>query len=235
MKIHRFIGPYQLATGTLRLDDEDLAHQMRSVLKLDVGETVIIGDGSGSEATCRILRYDRGAVILEGISLGHNANELPGRTTLYCAVLKSDNFELAAQKATEVGISEIVPILTERTVKGSLRIERVQKIVREAAEVAGRGLIPVVREVVPIERVLTEASKNDVNFFFDPSGTVFSGVAKSVRHAGIWIGPEGGWNEKELELARELGMRITSLGPLVLRAETAVIVATYMVAHSIKS
>ncbi len=235
MKIHRFIGPYQLATGTLRVDDEGLTHQMRSVLKLEVGETVIIGDGKGSEATCHILQYDRKAVVLESMSLGYNANELPGRTTLYCAVLKSDNFELAAQKATEVGVSEIVPILTERTVKGSLRIERVQKIVREAAEVAGRGLIPIVRDIVPVERVLTHASHHDVNFFFDPSGTPFTGVAKTVHHAGIWIGPEGGWNEKELELAQELGMRIVSLGPLVLRAETAVIVATYMVAHAIKS
>jgi 16S rRNA (uracil1498-N3)-methyltransferase len=234
-KTHRFIGPYQLATGTLRLDDADLAHQMRSVLKLEPGEIVVIGDGSGSEAQCRILRFDRDAVIVEGMSIGRNANELPGFTTLYCAVLKADHFELAAQKATEVGISEIVPIVTERTVKGSLRIDRVQKIVREAAEVAGRGLIPIVREVVPMSRVLTEASRNDVNFFFDPSGSAFTGAAKSVRKAGIWIGPEGGWNEGELEQAHQLGMRISSLGNLVLRAETAVIVASYLVAHSLKT
>jgi len=235
MKIHRFIGKYQLATGTVRIDDEDLVHQMRSVLKLAPGEIVIIGDGRGSEATCKILRYDSGAVIVEGISLGHNANELPGRTTLYCSVLKADHFELAAQKATEVGVSEIVPIVSDRTIKSNLRIDRVQKIVREAAELAGRGLIPIVREVVTMESVLTEASRNDVNLFFDASGTLFTGVTKTVHHAGIWIGPEGGWNEKELEMARELGMRICSLGPLILRAETAVIVATYMVAHSIKS
>ena len=235
MKTHRFIGRYQLATGTVRIDDDALAHQMRSVLKLAPGEIVIIGDGSGSEATCKILRYDAGAVIVEGISIGHNANELPGRTTLYCSVLKSDHFELAAQKATEVGVSEIVPIISDRTVKSNIRIDRVQKIVREAAELAGRGLIPVVREVVPMESVLTEASHNDVNLFFDASGTLFSGVPKTVRHAGIWIGPEGGWHQKELEMAHELGMRVVSLGPLILRAETAVIVATYTVAHSIKS
>ena len=234
-KLHRFIGSYPLAVGTIRIDDADLAHQMRSVLKLAPGETVLIGDGTGMEAMCRVLRYDHGAVILEGMSVGRNANELPGRTTLYCAVLKADHFELAAQKAAEVGITEIVPIVTEHTVKGSLRIERVRKIVREAAELAGRGIIPMVREVVPMESVLTESSRNDVNFFFDPGGNPFSGAAKSVRHAGIWIGPEGGWNDHELELARELGMRIVSLGPLVLRAETAVIVATYEVAHSLKS
>jgi 16S rRNA (uracil1498-N3)-methyltransferase len=234
-KTHRFIGPYQLATGTLRIDDADAAHQMRSVLKLEPGEIIIIGDGSGSEAQCKILRYDRDAVIVDGMSIGRNANELPGRTTLYCAVLKADHFELAAQKATEVGISEIIPMITARTVKGSLRVDRVQKIVREAAEVAGRGLVPVVREPVELERILTEASRNDVNFFFDPSGSPFTGAAKSVRHAGIWIGPEGGWNERELELAEQVGMRTVSLGNLVMRAETAVIVASYLVAHSLKS
>jgi 16S rRNA (uracil1498-N3)-methyltransferase len=212
-----------------------MAHQMRSVLKLEPGEIVIIGDGTGSEARCRIMRYDRGAVTVEGMSIGRNPNELPGHTTLYCAVLKADHFELAAQKAAEVGISEIVPILTGRTVKGNLRVDRVRKIVREAAEVAGRGLVPAVRDVIAMESVLTEASRNDVNFFFDPTGAPFPQIAKSARSAGIWIGPEGGWNERELELAHELGMRTVSLGGLVLRAETAVIVATYLVAHGMKS
>lgn len=234
-KIHRFIGPYQLATGTVRIDDENVAHQMRSVLKLAPGEMVMIGDGSGSEAQCRILRYDKGAVIVEGLSIARNANEPVGYTTLYCAVLKADHFELAAQKATEVGISEIVPIVTTRTVKGNLRIDRVLKIVREAAEVSGRGLIPTVREPIEMERVLTEASRNDVNFFFDPSGKPLVSVAKSVHRAGIWIGPEGGWDEHELELAHQLGMRVSSLGNLVLRAETAVIVASYLVVHSFKT
>lgn len=233
-KIHRFIGPYQLGQGTMRLDDADLAHQMRSVLKLQPGEVVIVGDGTGNEAHCRILSYDRGAVLLQGLSIGRNAAELSGRTTLYCAVLKADNFELAAAKATEVGITEIVPIITKRTVKLNLKLERVEKIVREAAELAGRGLVPQIRPVMEWEQVLTEASRNDVNFFFDPSGKEFSGTAKSARQAGIFVGPEGGWDESEVQGARDAGMRLVSLGGLVLRAETAVIVASFLVAHSLK-
>jgi 16S rRNA (uracil1498-N3)-methyltransferase len=235
MKIHRFIGRLPIATGTLRIDDADLAHQMRSVLKLAPGEVIIIGDGSGNEAQCRILRYDHDAIILDGMSVGKNANEPAVHVTLYCAVLKSDNFELAAQKATEVGISEIVPVITEHTVKTNLRVDRVQKIVREAAEVAGRGLVPPVREPLAFEKALTRTSDNDVNFFFDPSGRQFSGVAKNVRNAGVWIGPEGGWSEKEVERAKELGMRIVSLGGLVMRAETAATVSSYIVVHGQKS
>jgi 16S rRNA (uracil1498-N3)-methyltransferase len=234
-KLHRFIGKFQLGHGTLRIDDADVAHQMRSVLKLAAGEEVVLGDGTGREALCRILSYQGGAVLLEGISVGQNPNELPIRTTLYCAVLKADSFELAAQKAAEVGIAEIVPIVTNRTVKLKLRIDRVQKIVREAAELAGRGIVPVVREMVDVEHVLTEASRNDINFFFDPSGVPFTGAPKSVRHAGIWIGPEGGWDDTELKMAEDYGMRVTSLGGLIMRAETAVIVASYLVAHSLKT
>jgi 16S rRNA (uracil1498-N3)-methyltransferase len=113
-KLHRFIGPYQLGQGTMRLDNAELEHQMRSVLKLEPGETVIIGDGTGLEAQCRLLGYEKGAVLLQGLSVGRNPNELALRATLYCAVLKADHFELAAQKATEVGIAEIVPIVTTR-------------------------------------------------------------------------------------------------------------------------
>jgi 16S rRNA (uracil1498-N3)-methyltransferase len=86
-----------------------------------------------------------------------------------------------------------------------------------------------------LEQVLTEASRNDVNYFFDPTGKPFSGPAKSARSAGIFIGPEGGWDEREVAMAHDYGMRVASLGGLVMRAETAVIVASYLVAHHSKT
>jgi 16S rRNA (uracil1498-N3)-methyltransferase len=86
-----------------------------------------------------------------------------------------------------------------------------------------------------LSAVLTEASRNDVNFFFDPSGKPVNPPAKSARSAGIFIGPEGGWDERELAMAHEYGMRVSSLGGLILRAETAVIIASYLVAHGQKS
>lgn len=233
-KIHRFIGTYQLGKGTVRLDDADLAHQMRSVLKLGIGEEVIIGDGAGVEAQCRILSYDKDVVFVDCISVGRNATEPRGHTILYCAVLKADHFELAAAKATEVGIWEIVPIVTARTVKLNLRVDRVQKIVREAAELSGRGIVPQVQPVMDFDAALTSARKNDANFFFDSSGPVFTGTPRSVHRAGIFIGPEGGWDDSELEMAHDAGIRTVSLGELTLRAETAVIVAAYLVAHGLK-
>lgn len=234
-KIHRFIGPYQLGQGICRIDDADLAHQMRSVLKLEPGETVIIGDGTGAEVHCRIVSYERHAVIVEGMAIGRNPNEPARKVTLYCAVLKADHFELAAQKAVEVGASRIVPVRTAHTVKLNLRQDRIQRIVREAAELSERGMIPEVTEVQDLDRVWNDAGRNDVNYFFHPSGTTFAGVAKSVRTAGVFVGPEGGWEEREVERAHDLGMRVASLGGIILRAETAAVVATYLVAQGQKS
>lgn len=232
MKIHRFIGPWQLGQGTMRIDDADLAHQLRSVLKLTTGETIIIGDGSGHEAYCRIVRYDHGAVILEGLSVGENPSEPALRTTLYCAVLKSENFELAAEKTTEVGISRIVPVRTDRTVKLNLRTERIARVVREAAELAGRGIVPAVDAVTDLDDVWTDASTNDVNYFFDPSGEAFHAPSRGARTAGCFVGPEGGWTKDELETAHGLGMQVCSLGRLVLSAPTAAVVASYLVVRS---
>jgi len=234
-KIHRFLGPYQLGQGILRVDDPDLSHQLRSVLKLEPGEMIIVGDGTGTEVHCTIVSYQRDAVILEGISTGRNPNEPARKVTLYCAVLKADHFELAAQKAVETGASRIVPLRTARTVKLHLRLDRMQRIVREAAEQSERGRVPDVTNIVDLEKSWDDAAKNDVNYFFDPSGTAFAGVAKSVRTAGVYIGPEGGWDEKEIDRARDLGMRIVSLGGIILRAETAAVVATYLVAQGQKS
>ncbi len=234
-KIHRFIGKWPLALGTLRIDDAELVHQLRAVLKLVPGEVIILGDGAGMEAQCTIMRYDGDTVFVNGVSLGHVMHEPAIRAVLYCSMLKSDHFELAVQKATEVGITEIMPLITGRTIKKGLRIERIRTIAREVAEVAGRGIIPVVHEEVPLEQALTHAQENDVNFFFDPSGKPFNGVARSVRRAGIWIGPEGGWDGSELEQAAEAGMRIVSLGGLIFRAETAATIAAYLVANLSKS
>lgn len=234
-KIHRFIGAYQLGQGTMRLDDAELAEQMRSVLRLAPGEMVVIGDGTGREAQCRILGYDRGAVLVEGLAVGQNPNELQLRTTLYLAVLKADRFESAAAHATEAGIARIVPLLTGRTVKTGLRRERVTRIVREAAELAGRGLVPEVAEPMALEEAWRAAADNDVNFFLDPSGGKLTAAPKSARTAGIFIGPEGGWDDAEVTRATDAGMQVVALGGLILRAETAAIVAAYAVAHSLKS
>lgn len=233
-KLHRFIGDWQLAHGNVRLDDKELTRQMRTVLKLESGETVVLGDGSGREAHCKILSYEKDAVVVHCMSIGQNANEPQATVKLYSAVLKNEHFEDASAMVAQVGVREIIPVITERTVKLNLRVDRVQRIVRESAELAGRGVVPVVREPISLDEAFSNAASNDANLFLDPSGKEFETLGKGNRTVGLFIGPEGGWHEQEVARARDYGMRIVGLGPLVLRAETASVVAAYLTLHALR-
>jgi 16S rRNA (uracil1498-N3)-methyltransferase len=229
-KRHRFIGDFPLHPGRLRVSDADLVHQMHSVLKLAPEEELILGDGKMHEALCRLVSYEKHAVIIDVLEVHANANEPARDSVLFCAILKKELFELVAQKATEVGVREIIPVITARTVKLNLRADRLEKIVREAAEQAGRGQVPIVQKAMPLDEALEYAKHNDVNILFDV-GKAGPDLPREVRRVGIFIGPEGGWQEQEIELAREYGCRIAGLGPLTLRGETAAIIASYLVLH----
>lgn len=230
MKIHRFIGNFPLHPGILRIVDAEVVHQMRTVLKLVSDEHLILADGAMQEALCRLKKYERGAAVVEVLEVHKNMNEPERDAMLFCAVLKKELFELVAQKATEVGIREIIPVVTARTVKLNLRPDRLEKIVREAAEQSGRGQLPIVQKVMSLEDALEYAKHNDRNFLFDigPQGVPLS---RDLRRVGIFIGPEGGWEEREVALARERGCVIAGLGPLTLRGETAAIIASYQVLY----
>src|SRR3989339_309137 len=123
MKIHRFIGTFDLTPDHLVLQDTNLVHQMGRVLRLQVGERVVLCDGNGQEIEGEIEVIDKKSVTINVKLRRQNLTESPQRVVLYLALIKRENFELAVQKATEVGVSEIVPIGTQRTVKSSVNLE----------------------------------------------------------------------------------------------------------------
>jgi len=230
MKTHRFIGNFSLHPGVIRVTDPDIVHQMRKVLKLVSDEHLVLGDGKMQEGLCRLVTYERAAAVVEVLEIHKNMNEPRRNAMLFCAILKKELFEMVAQKATEVGIREIIPVVTARTVKLNLRQDRLEKIVREASEQSGRGQLPIVQKAMSLEDALEYAKHNDANLFFDiGEGTLQ--LSGSTQRVGIFIGPEGGWEERELALARERECRVVGLGPLTLRGETAAIVASYLVVH----
>lgn len=231
MRLNRFIGDFDLDAERLTLRDLDVAHQITRVLRLSVGERIILGDGAGYEAEGEIVSVGKDEVL---IALGEkraNENEPLRRVTLYLAVLKRENFEQAAEKATEAGVAKIVPVLSGRTVKTGLNTERVRKIVKEAAEQSGRGIVPQISEPMTFSDALQTAAGNDSNFFFHTeNSTAFEKESETIskKKTGIFIGPEGGWSEDEVSQAKDAGFALASLGRLTLRAETAAIIATYL-------
>ncbi len=166
--------------------------------------------------------------------VGKNENELPVYGILYCSILKRENFELVAQKSTEIGIKEIVPIISSRTIKMNLREDRLEKIIKEAAEQSDRGILPILNKPMKFDDALIHSRANDFNIFFHPGGEPVHGIKHAFQKVGIFVGPEGGWDEAEEKAVADLSTgaghyKIANLGPLTLRAETAAIVATYAV------
>ena len=225
-KIHRFIGAYDLRATEIVLED-GAARQIGLVLKMKTGEHVLLCDGKGHEAEYEILKLGKGSVGLAQIGGLHEVETEPEiQVTLYAAILKRESFEWAVQKAVECGVSRIVPLVTHRTVKKDVKQERLQEIAKEAVEQCGRGIIPIVEEPVSFADALADAKQNEVNYFFDADAG--EGKLSSAASVGLFIGPEGGWDDEEIALAKKTGLVPVSLGSRVLRGETAVAIATYL-------
>lgn len=229
MKPHRFIGNFNLKTGNLELKDKELFNQMRNVLRLEVGDEVMLCDGKLNEARVKIIGFRKDSIEFNILEKWQNQNEPERHVVLYCSILKKENFELVVQKATEIGVSEIVPVIAARTVKLDVRKNRLEKIIKEAAEQSGRGIVPVLHDPVDFKKAIDLAVKDSLNILFDSSGSSLNSlVTNHWSLVTIFIGPEGGWTSEELEAVKIADFEIISLGKLTLRAETAAIIASYI-------
>ncbi len=227
-KIHRFIGEFAPDGGRIVIPDGPLAHQIRRVLRLRAGEAAAFV-GGGREYLTRLTRLDDDGVIAEVVETVAADRDPAAEVVLYCALVKKENFELIVQKATEIGVAEIIPVISRRTVKLNVRSDRLQTIAREAAEQSGRNSVPRLGQPLEFAAALRQAAGNGRNWFFDPSGERLAAAdAAGNGRLGVFIGPEGGWEAEETALARQAGSRVVSLGRLIFRAETAAIAACYL-------
>lgn len=227
MKLHRFIIDKPLALR-MSTDDRDFIHQLKAVFRMGAGDKLILCDGQGYEADAEIDTLTKERVVF---SLTYPMRTIPKpkvAVTLYCALAKGSHFDLIAEKAVEAGVTKLVPILTERTVKTGFRIDRVKTIMKEAAEQSGRGSIPEVTEPQSFPVAYRDAGLRGARVGLVPGGEPFAPLpAPGTEDLSIFIGPEGGFTEAEVALFE----RAVSLGPEVLRVETAAIVGTYLASH----
>lgn len=231
MKIHRFIIPYEIRDNSVTVQDSELIHQFRNVLKFKTGEIVILTNESMLEVTVRIVHMSKDTIQFEVIDEKINTNESKNKVILYLAILKRENFELVVQKATEIGVHKIVPIITKNTVKTGLRYDRLEKIAKEAAELSGRSTVPMIIEAMEYKEALQDAQNYQTKIIFDISGnhvTPKKGLGEGSLSKVVFVGPEGGFTENEVTEAKDAGFNVASLGTLTLRGETAAIVSTYL-------
>lgn len=224
----------------VRIHDEEFHNQIKNVLRLAEGNTIIVADGITHEAEATITGFDKDTVELTLGEIVKNEAEPTRRVVLYLSMLKNSNFELAIQKAVECGVGDIVPIVSDRTVKLRLNSVRMNRIIREAAEQCGRGAVPKLHESRELPDAISHAANNDLNLILHPKGTTIPALASHLQSAysiGVFVGPEGGWSDDEREIFehRSTGdtrFFVASLGIQVLRAETAAIIGTYIAAHA---
>lgn len=225
LKFHYFIGNFDLSFKEIACLDTEIIHHIKDVLKLKEGEEVILCDGQGKAAIVKIEKIDKKEINF------FVKNFLPGavndkKIILYAAVLKRDSFEWLLQKAVETGVSEIVPIISERTVKIGFNEKRWQKIIKEAAEQSQSLILPKLSPIQNFKDALK--NKNGIGVFFDPAGEAIKKVKLKGSTISLFVGPEGGWTNKEIEMCKEVGLQFVNLGASILRAETATTVAVYL-------
>ena len=239
--MHRFfLPPDSIQSGHVRFPDE-IARQIARVLRLQPGEVVIVlnGEGLAYEVELQSVepRAATGQVRAERPATGEPTVQL----TLFVALTQREKFEWVLQKCTEVGVVEFVPFVSARTLVQDMevtrKLERWQKIVREAAEQSRRGRVPAVM----LPRSFQEATGQAAEF--DLAVIAWEGEEETTLHAAVtglpvsrvalFIGPEGGFSQEEVDAARKAGVRPVSLGERILRMETAAIVASALILHEL--
>jgi len=229
-----FIDSGQIADGRLLISGEDVNH-IRNVLRMRPGEDLEAADENGMVHTCRIRTISPDEVDAEVLFSEESEVELANPIYLFQGLPKSDKMELIIQKAVELGVKEIIPVSTRRTVvkldekKASSRTARWQAISEAAAKQSKRACIPKVREPVRFTEALKEAGQLDVLMIpyemardMDDTKKFLSEIRKG-QSIGVFIGPEGGFEEEEVDEAVRHGARAVTLGRRILRTETAAI------------
>lgn len=223
MRLHRFYVSQPLGEEVV-IDDVSLIKQWSNVFRYTKGDLVILFSGEGSDVTYSFTSLSsKNASLL--VQKRIPSYMPPKKVTLYLSLIKKDNFELVTQKATELGISNIVPILSERSEKKNINLERLKKVVIESSEQSGRGDIPTLSPITTLPQVLKNKLPHEISYVFDISGKSFHKQKKGRSTIGLFIGPEGGWSDKEMQAFEDAGVICASLGQTTLRAETAAIVS----------
>ncbi|ABX42664.1 16S rRNA (uracil(1498)-N(3))-methyltransferase [Lachnoclostridium phytofermentans] len=228
-----YIESTNISDTTIRIEGADVNH-IKNVLRMKIGEKLIACDGQGIDYCCIIAEFEKDNIILSISERKKTDTELPAKLILFQGLPKKDKMELIVQKAVELGAYEIVPVMMKRTIvkledkkKEQKKLERWQAIAEGAAKQSGRGFIPRVHEIVSYQEAIKMASECDLSIlpYECASGInetrALINQSKGKDSIGIMIGPEGGFAEDEVDLAKEHGIIPVTLGKRILRTETA--------------
>ena len=241
-----FVEPFQIREGTVYLEGADVNH-MKNVLRMRPGEKVRVSDGQGKSYLCCVTGYEEGKAVLELLNKFEENTELPSRVCLFQGLPKGDKMDWIVQKAVELGAYSVIPFPARRSVvkldekKAKKRQERWQAVAKGAAEQSGRGMIPAVHMAPGFREALQIADTLDIVLIPYELEKGMAGTVRTIENispgqsVGIFIGPEGGFEEEEVRLAIEHGAVPVSLGKRILRTETAGLTALSILMYHLES
>ncbi len=221
----RFFVP-PVAGDTILVDGESGQHIARS-LRMRPGDSLTLSDGEGTDYLSEILSIEGNAVTLHILERVPNITEPRACLTLFMAMPKGDKMELIVQKATELGVSAIQPILTERCISRpdgksmAKKMVRYQKIALEAAQQSGRGKVPEIRALISLLEAVKICPKKSILFYEKGGARLKELISPDDTEIGMFIGSEGGFSEEEARFLSENGVVPATLGARILRCETA--------------
>ncbi len=241
-----YISPDNIAGDTLKVTDENF-HYLKNVLRVRKGEELKAFDGTGKEYLCKVVKVHPRHIALHIAEIFDADTELPVEICLAQSLIKAKHFEFAVQKCTELGVKRFIPVVTERTVvklkgeRAENRRLRWEKIAVEAAKQCGRSFYPEVESVTGFENALKIAQTQDmciIPWEEETALTLKKVLAEGFeshlpRKVMVFIGPEGGFSSQEVSLAKKAGVVPVSLGPRLLRSETAAIATVAVLVHEL--
>lgn len=231
---HFFVNPEQVEDGLIRITGSDVNH-IKNVLRIRQGEEMLVSDGTGRDYLCQAEEITGQEVTVRILETEEEGRELLSRIWLFQGLPKSDKMEFIIQKAVELGAAGIVPVTTRNTVvkldpkKEEAKVKRWQAIAESAAKQSKRSLVPRVSGIMTLKEAFdyVESQGFSVRLIPYEHEAGMDGTKTELDAAGpgqdiaVFIGPEGGFDEREIELALSKGVRPISLGRRILRTETA--------------
>jgi 16S rRNA (uracil1498-N3)-methyltransferase len=232
--MQRYFIPQPFIDGISLISGDDAKH-IQKVMRMQVGNTIIaVSEGQAFEAN--IEAFEGQDVLIKKSSEPLRSNELPKKVTICCGLPKGEKLDLITQKATELGMYELILFEAERSIvkwdaqKGNKKQQRLQKIAKEAAEQSHRNVVPNIHDILSFKELLQQSKKYDVLFVADEEDAkqekrtrfvVMLEKTHDQQSILVVFGPEGGLSRKEIDALMKHGFHSISLGPRILRAETA--------------
>lgn len=228
-----YIEQNQIHDDYITIEGSDVNH-IKNVLRMKVGEAMILCDGQGTDYHCTIDTLSNDFIQAKVVEVEDTQTELPAKIYLFQGLPKKDKMELIIQKAVELGVYQIVPVMMKRSVvklddkkKEQKKLERWQSIATSAAKQSGRGIIPEVVPVMSYKEAISMAKEMEYKVLPFEHAKGMEETKKIIKEVqgkktvAIFIGPEGGFEDDEVAYAMESGIKPITLGKRILRTETA--------------